>query len=129
MASSIIIPVGSPTIYKEELGLLQRLHGSDRFFLREVKRNSARVFDLKVMGRSQARGEFSAWLPMWAIRSLVKWTSREVAAASDYPEMVADGDWSGIRDSSHETIWLIFEDHVARPARLAGVAMAGAGRR
>ncbi len=55
---------------------------------------------------------FHANLILACIRELVPWTSRKVAMMSDYPEMVLSGDWSGMRDSSPETLQEIFNQFV-----------------
>ena len=73
----------------------------------KYQRKSEKEFDIEIEGDG-----FSAWLPLAAIRSLTKWTRPSVALLSDYPEMVIEGDWSGIRDSSDEAIWDIFETYV-----------------
>jgi hypothetical protein len=80
----------------------------------KVTRKSDRECDLHLEGRF---GEgypylggvsFSAWLPLLYIRDLVPWASQEVAQMTDHPDMVMEGDWSGIRDSDPETVWAIF---------------------
>ena len=73
----------------------------------KYQRKSDKEFDITVEGEG-----FVAWLPLAAIRSLTAWTRPSVALLSDYPAMVLEGDWSGIRDSSDEAIWDIFETYV-----------------
>lgn len=84
----------------------------------KVTRRSEREYDLSVSGlyakdsKHMAGVAISAWLPLLAIRELTPWPSEEIAACTDYPEMVTEGDWSGVRDSDPETIWFIFERFV-----------------
>jgi hypothetical protein len=80
-----------------------------------VTRRSEREFDLSVEGTYSDNHylpgtKFSGWLPLIYIRELTVWPS--YAHMTDYPEMVAEGDWSGVRDSENEKIWAIF--HHAR---------------
>jgi len=80
----------------------------------KVSRRSDREFDLSLEGRFgkdypyMGGVAFSAWLPLLAIRELTQWAGDDVAGCTDYPDMVAEGDWSGVRDSDPETIWAIF---------------------
>lgn len=76
-----------------------------------ISRKSSRLFDLEVKGSVEKKPVpylFSSWLPLWAIRELVCWTKPEVAMLTDYPEMVMEGDWSGVRDSDNDKIWTLF---------------------
>ena len=57
---------------------------------------------------------FRAWLPLSAIRDLVDWSKPEIAAMSDYPQMVNAGDWSGIRDTNRKSLWKIFDKYVLK---------------
>ena len=50
---------------------------------------------------------FSSYLPLHIIKKS-DWTN--FTYLSDYPEMVLEGDWSGIRDSSEDKIWKMFEN-------------------
>ena len=85
----------------------------------KVFRKSAKEFDIEIEGEmpSSLKGKrhemfpFTAWLPLYAIRECLNWTNEEIAWMTDYPSMVMSGDWSGIRDSSHEKIWAIFDRH------------------
>lgn len=83
-----------------------------------IERNSDREYDLSLKGNYSDKAPymagcaFSAWLPLLAIRELVLWTSSEVASLTDYPDMCEQGDWSGVRDTEKENIWLIFEKFV-----------------
>ena len=75
-----------------------------------VTRRSARCFDLDLEGvgaepRFRSPTQYSAWLPLAMIGQLSNWVM--LAPYSDYPSMVADGDWSGIRDSDEDTIWVM----------------------
>jgi hypothetical protein len=89
--------------------------------LTEVKmeRKSDREYDISLKGKYApdapylAGTAFSAWLPLLAIRELTAWTSESIASLTDYPDMVMEGDWSGVRDSSTETIWFIFDRFAA----------------
>lgn len=96
-----------------EIALINRIpkHTVDK-----VERKTPREFDLRLEGTSTALGappvKFSAWLPLLAIAELTRWPSPEIARMTDYPEMVREGDWSGIRDSSNEKIWAIFHRFV-----------------
>jgi len=86
----------------------------------KVERISDREYDLRIEGKYSEKDKympgvaFSAWLPLLAIRELVPWTDNEVASRTDHPEMCEQGDWSGMRDSSKETLWLIFEKYVPK---------------
>lgn len=101
-----------------EQKLLDRL--TRRCFLEELKveRRSDREYDLHMEGRFgkdypyMGGVLFSAWLPLMAIRELTEWTSHRIASCTDYPDMVVDGDWSGVRDSDPETIWSVFNKFV-----------------
>lgn len=78
-----------------------------------VSRRSEREYDLILEGNfgkgsPMAGCAFTGWLPLFAVRELVLWTSREVAQYCDYPEMCEEGDWSGMRDSLPDNIWYIF---------------------
>lgn len=102
------------TTTKNERALIARLKGLRSV---KVKRKSDRPYDLSLRGEQEiCDGRdvvlFSSWLPLHAIRELTEWTRDEIADMSDYPEMVAHGDWSGIRDSRPEVVWAIFEEHV-----------------
>jgi hypothetical protein len=66
--------------------------------------------------------KFEAFLPLLAVRELTVWSSEAIALMTDHPEMVLAGDWSGVRDSSHEAIMAIFERHVIRPVVRPAVA-------
>jgi hypothetical protein len=84
----------------------------------KVTRRSDREYDLTIEGRFgkdypyMGGVAFSAWLPLLAIRELTMWTSEAVASLTDYPDMTAEGDWSGMRDSDPDTIWFIFDRFV-----------------
>jgi hypothetical protein len=77
------------------------------YTIEEIERVSEKEFDLKIKGHNLSLNcSYSAWLPLAVIRNN-DWI--DLAAMSDYPEMVKAGDWSGIRDSSKENIWKMFE--------------------
>lgn len=87
----------------------------DSIFRGAIPHHKGCEFDIHFSGEYESHGSkypFSAWLPLSCIRELTTWTVREIAAMSDYPNMVATGDWSGIRDSSEETRWAIFDRFV-----------------
>lgn len=114
------LPANSPTVYPEELKLLELLNAKEPFTVKKVKRNSIRIYDLHVDGDMLANGRhvpFIAWLPLFALRNLTCWTHPAIANECDYPEMALDGDWSGIRDTETDHLWLIFEDNIGRPLR------------
>lgn len=71
-----------------------------------VERKSEKDFDLVIHGYFNCA--FSAWLPLGSINERLNWCSKEIARMTDYPEMVMEGDWSGVRDSEEEKIWEIF---------------------
>jgi len=91
------------TITRREEQLLKRLYPGMNPEITEV---GEREFDLHFKGH-----KVSGWLPLGFIRQLVPWTSFDVAFMTDYPEMAAEGDWSGVRDSSEEKIWAIFNKY------------------
>lgn len=75
--------------------------------IKTVERKSEKEFDLIFAGFDRELGcEFSAWLPL-SYLAQHNWTF--FADSSDYPEIVKSGDWSGIRDSSEESIWKMFQ--------------------
>ena len=93
-----------------ELQLVLRIAGDT---LKSVERRSDREYDLGIVYDDPEYGwECRGWLPLAAIAHFVAWTDKAVAQMTDYPEMVVAGDWSGIRDSSRESIWAIFERFV-----------------
>lgn len=94
------------TITRREEQLLKRLYPDYHLEVTEV---GEREFDLHFKG---VKGHtIFGWLPLGFIRQLVPWTSFDVAFMTDYPEMAAEGDWSGVRDSSEEKIWAIFNKY------------------
>lgn len=100
----------TPQIEPIERTLLRRLYGDAALI---IHRKSARRFDLSLSGTNENGVRFSAWLPLAAIRDMVRWHIGAVAAMTDYPEMAKAGDWSAVRDSSEEKIWNIFQVLVA----------------
>lgn len=98
---------------RDEKALLEMLKPKGYTFSL-ITRNTERPFDLSMEGE-MTKGvhcRFGAWLPLTCIRELTVWTQHEIAGMSDYSDMVRSGDWSGIRDSSPDSIWAIFEKFV-----------------
>jgi hypothetical protein len=56
----------------------------------------------QIKGENASGFGFEARLGLWAIRDLINWPN--YSGWFDYPEMVRQGDWSGVRDSSNESI-------------------------
>lgn len=79
--------------------------GIDIKDISNIERRSDDEFDFGFSYVSPDGWNTSAWLPLAVIRSS-DWIF--LASFSDYPEMVLHGDWSGIRDSSKESIWEMF---------------------
>lgn len=75
-----------------------------------IERRSITLYDILITGRyppeKMSGCAFGAWLPLAAIAVLPPSLYAKAVLLSDYPMMM--GDWSGIRDSSHPTIWRIF---------------------
>lgn len=101
----------------KEITLIHQLYPHHLVMLDNIERRSGREFDVKVSGHyyadapkeyRRAGDKFGAWLPLAFIASH-NWTTAKIANMTDYPEMVRAGDWSGVRDSSTETIWQIFD--------------------
>lgn len=103
---------------QNEQSLIQRI--TEKCHLEDIKvsRRSAREYDLTLEGRYTKDAPymggvaFSAWLPLMAIRELTEWPSESIASLTDYPDMVMEGDWSGVRDSNEDSIWFIFDRFV-----------------
>jgi len=76
----------------------------------KITRKSDKEYDLKLEGKG-----FSAWLPLLAIREMTCWPQDEIAVMTDYPSMVTEGDWSGVRDSDPDKIMAIFKKFVVKP--------------
>jgi hypothetical protein len=90
-----------------ELWLLQRLYGS----CQDVKATYGdEEFDVQIEGVRPDGMKFNAQLRLGAIHQLLDWAS--IAWETSYPEMVLEGDWSGIRDSDPERIRAIFQRHI-----------------
>lgn len=91
----------------KELRLIGTL--SQKYEWKEVTiiRKSDREGDLQIEGED-AEGKFGAWLVLAAIRE-ADWTSRRISRRTDYPTMAYEGDWSGVRDTSEEKLWDIFD--------------------
>lgn len=77
------------------------LRGTVAYNHASIKRRSPREFDVEYSGPG-----YASWLPLAAICA-VNWI--KFAEMSSYPEMVREGDWSGIRDSTRDEIWEMFE--------------------
>lgn len=98
-----------------EKTIVDRISRKAHVEVQKVERRSDREYDLSIEGRYaddapyMAGVAFSAWLPLMAIRELTNWPSEEIASLTDYPDMVMEGDWSGVRDSDSESIWFIFD--------------------
>lgn len=98
-----------------EKSIIERLSAQCHLEDIKVSRRSEREYDLTLEGRYgksapyMAGVAFSAWLPLMAIRELTQWPSEAIASLTDYPDMVMEGDWSGVRDSNEDTIWFIFD--------------------
>ena len=106
-----------PKLSNDEAQALYKL--GLRVDVTKVFRKSEREFDIEIEGEAPSvlKGKrhemfpFTAWLPLYSIRECLNWTREEIAWMTDYPKMVMAGDWSGVRDSSHEKIWAIFQRH------------------
>ena len=102
--------------YPPERKLLLHLAKKDGWRDVEIKRKSKRPFDISIEGVMGDGMRFRADLKLYAIRALTDWPRPEIAMMSDYPQMVMEGDWSGIRDSSDMAIarifyWAIIKGH------------------
>jgi hypothetical protein len=103
---------------QKEINLVNRLAIKCGIEDLKVTRRSDREYDLSLEGRFgkdypyMGGVAFSAWLPLLAIRELTMWTEESIASLTDYPDMTAEGDWSGMRDSEPDTIWFIFDRFV-----------------
>jgi hypothetical protein len=105
-----------------ERRLLERWATAANTSVRLVRRYTTRPYDLHFEGvyveggRMPSGVTVSGWLPKACIRDLTRWTSPEIAVMTNYPEMVVEGDWSGVRDSDQNRIWAIFAQHVLEGA-------------
>ncbi len=77
----------------------------------EIERKSDREFDLSIIGMRN-NYPFSAWMPLLAINEMIDWSMPKIAQLSDYHDMVRSGDWSGIRDTNEEKLWIIFHNFI-----------------
>lgn len=94
------------TLNYNEIMMIKSLN-IDLMTIGSLKRRSEKEYDFSFSYRDPETGwDTTAWLPLAVIQDS-KWTY--LAHMSDYPEMVLDGDWSGIRDSSKEAIWKMFD--------------------
>jgi hypothetical protein len=76
----------------------------------KISRRSDRQYDLTVEGKTKDGNSFSSWLVLATIAEL-QWTTTEIANMTDYPDMVRDGDWSGVRDTADDKLWAIFHKY------------------
>ena len=90
-----------------------------------VTRRSDRLGDVSLQASRSSGVHLAAWLPLLAIRNLTLWTLPTIADMTDYPEMAVGGDWSAVRDSTREKIWLIFEKFVMGGGSDRSVALVG----
>lgn len=93
---------------ERELRLIGTLSRKDEWKDVEITRKSDREGDLQIEGED-ANGKFGAWLVLAAIRN-ANWTGRTIASMTDYPSMARSGDWSGVRDTSEDKLWEIFDN-------------------
>lgn len=70
----------------------------------KATRRSDHPFDVNIEGPG-----YRSWLPLAVLSNYWGIYQDKLALMSSYPSMVLDGDWSGIRDSSEEQIWAMFE--------------------
>ena len=96
----------SETMTAKEFLLIGELLEKTGKILTGFSRKSEKEFDISITGLTEDGFEFSAWLPLAFIRETADWT--RMATMFDYPEMVAEGDWSGVRDSSPESVMNAF---------------------
>lgn len=106
-------------ITQNEMNLICKYLEKTNASVSRIERQSDDEFDLIISGERIEKGlrepvRFSAWLPLGAIRDLTQWTRKEIANMTSYPEMVLEGDWSGVRDSSKDQQWAIFEKFVLK---------------
>jgi hypothetical protein len=97
-----------------ELRLIKLLAKKRGWTKYSAKRQSYNPYDIVIDGEGPGTRQFAGDLKLIAIRELLNWTLPEIAKMSDYPDMVREGDWSGIRDSSDQAIDKIFEIFVLR---------------
>lgn len=118
MAKALVLLVSEVVLSRHEKLLLTKIHEKHPMRIDSLERRSDRPFDIAFSGRYlEVNCAFSAWLPLSAIYNLIEWTHYDVAELTDHPEMVEAGDWSGVRDSSEEAKWNIFEQCIAKPYR------------
>jgi hypothetical protein len=90
-------------------------------YLLKVVKTEAKEYDIHLSGVRKDTTSFHAWLPL-ATLSVINWASPEIWSLNDaygrskgYPPgtkgftPTGGPDWSGIRDSSTEAIWKMFE--------------------
>jgi len=96
-----------------EKNLIRELYSRSAWVSYKVTRKSDKEFDLHIEGTklwSGGESKFAAWLPLSTIRASKNWC--DYADQTDYPEMVEEGDWSGMRDTDNDKIWEIFYEIV-----------------
>jgi hypothetical protein len=115
--------MANPTISKHEDALIALLYQADEKVMRSTRR-SPRPYDLTIEGFFVSGPKygisFSAWLPLAGLARLEGKAYARAVRMSDYPEM--RGDWSGIRDSTPETIWRMFHTLVLKEGTRHGQA-------
>lgn len=95
----------------DERTLINMLSDRECWKITDVKQVHNKEFDLLITGKNP-NGEFRSNLMLAAIKRLVPWNTAEVAAMTDHVVMTRSGDWSGVRDSSEEKLWAIFDKYV-----------------
>ena len=113
---------------REEIRVLGLLEEAG-FDIRSAERRSGRSYDLSLAGtqpglKPEDRWGFTAWLPLLLVREFVAWPHPRVAELTQHPEMVREGDWSGVRDSESEDIFRILALAVDGSLPLASRAVA-----
>ena len=97
---------------RNEIKIIQKVAEAAKWDDYRVDRRSDKEYDLHIEGKYVGGTLFSAWLPLVAIRELTMWTSPQIAQFTNYSAMCEEGDWSGVRDSEPENIWVIFHKFV-----------------
>jgi hypothetical protein len=104
-----------------EIALLARLAKNKKMavVVNTIDRKSDREFDLVLNGvylleaDPTRRLDFADYpLLLIAIEVLLDWTKSKVANMTDYPDMAKEGDWSGVRDTDINNLWLIFDEFI-----------------
>ncbi len=97
------------TLTEKEKLLLRSIfkHDPSKVKTMDVTRRSDKEFDLEIQGKYKSGGTYLSWLPLSTLHTLVNWPAPQYANESDYPYMVEQGDWSGIRDSHKDKVWIM----------------------